>query len=88
MRLRHPGCYPLIDATSSTRRTIEKKSSLSRSANRNRNAPTNRKTNNGFRLTSIWQQDVHPVPAEFENLLLDLVSACRAPAHFGEPFAD
>jgi len=38
-----------------------------RSANRNRNAPSNRNTNNGFRPASTWQQDAHPVPPEFES---------------------
>jgi hypothetical protein len=41
-----------------------------RSANRNRNAPSNRNTNNGFRPASTWRQDVHPVPPEFESVLL------------------
>src|SRR5690348_6853533 len=38
-----------------------------RSANRNRNAPANRNTNYGFRPSSTWQQDPHPVPPEFES---------------------
>jgi len=41
-----------------------------RSANRNRNAPANRNTNNGFRPSSTWQQDANPVPPEFESGLL------------------
>jgi hypothetical protein len=39
-----------------------------RSANRNWNAPANRNTNNGFRPSSTWRQDVHPVPPESESL--------------------
>ena len=41
-----------------------------RSANRNRNAPTNRNKNNGFRPPGTWQQDAHPVPPEFESFFL------------------
>ncbi len=41
-----------------------------RSANLNRNAPANRNTNNGFRPSSTWQQDAHPVPPEFESFFL------------------
>jgi hypothetical protein len=45
-----------------------------RSANRNRNAPSNRNTSNGFRPASTWQQDVNSVPPEFESL--DSLEAC------------
>ena len=47
--------------------TINNQPANVRSANRNRNAPSNRNTNNGFRPSSTWQQDVHPVPPEFER---------------------
>ena len=54
------------------------------SANRNRNAPSNRDTNNGFRSASTWQQGVHPVPPEFERFFLSKSAAkSRSPSRAG-----
>ncbi len=50
--------------------TFNNQAASVRSANRNRNAPANRDTNNGFRPSSTWRQDLHPVPPEFESFFL------------------
>jgi hypothetical protein len=66
-------------------RTFNNQPSNVRSAYRNRNAPAYRNTNNRFRPSSTWQQDVNPVPPEFESFAslgacsqVQVVVPCRA----------